>query len=76
MDLYIDIYYIAHRMHVIFEYQIHQFVCMCIIYTDTYPFYLLADSDIAMKLQVLKQNYAKIDTLRATLFALMTDLKC
>ena len=29
-------------MHVIFEYQIHQFVCMCIIYTDTYVSVLFA----------------------------------
>ena len=37
-----NIYYIAHIMHVIFEYQIHQFVCMCIIYTDTYVSFLFA----------------------------------
>lgn len=47
----------------------------CASYIHMYLFYLLADSDIAKKLQVLKQNYAKINTVTATLFALMTDLK-
>ena len=50
--------------------------CASYIQIHMYLFYLLADSDIAKKLQVLKQKYAKNNTWTATLFALMTDLKC